>query len=112
MKCNECPKWINCQNTGKDWWAGCNLEETLMTSINEKENHGHCSPSYVKWVLKMNYDLTGDTKITTCTDCGKRNRLCQEFENHDGSHKVYVCEQCTWNLTDDEFTIFYKEDSP
>lgn len=75
----------------------------------EIDPQNHCSPSYVRWVLKKNYDLTGSLEITTCTDCGKGPRLCQEYESQDGKTKVYCCEQCTWDLTDEQYDMYYKE---
>ena len=68
-----------------------------------------CPPSFVKYVLKMNYDITGTLDITTCTECGKV-RLSQEYESSDGSKSVWLCEQCTWDLTDEEYDMYYKEE--
>jgi len=61
---------------------------------------------FKKYVLRLGYELTGDTDIHKCTECGKK-RLTQIFEK--GRKKAFVCEQCSFGLSDSYFTRYYTD---
>lgn len=68
---------------------------------------GKVPKSFIKYVLKLNYELTGDTDIKECSECHK-SRLCQEYEKPNGE-LFYLCEQCTWEMPDEEFKEYYPD---
>ena len=75
-----------------------------MTSNLHREN----SPAFEKYVLKRHYELADIYEVETCTEC-KKKRPCQKFEATDGSKSVWICEQCTWNLSDYMYKKYYEE---
>ena len=80
-----------------------------MVSKSDRENE-----MFVKYVVKLGYNITGTTDITTCTECGKY-RLCQEYEAPQpeaGQADVYLCEQCTWAISDADFREHYPDQWP
>ena len=80
-----------------------------MVSKSDREND-----KFVKYVVKLGYTITGETDIVPCTECGK-SRLCQQYEAPEparGQADVYLCEQCTWGISDEYFREYYPDQYP